>query len=314
MEEKKIDHSVLNTLYLMSEDLGKAYEQEGFNPFQEGYELNAKQIDGILLNNENNEPISAPEFLDNNKRSTLKNFSLSEKFNDELEGMVSTENFQHQDNGMNMEEVYLRCRKKMLQLAQNEIKSGGMSPLEAYEKMYRLNRSYAKVMEQTFVDSQLDVMKLREELARSTIIQENIIRPPDTKVQSQKKEIGKQVKVVKVETMTAEQKEEIQKVAAKTPQIKKVASDTLRKQMIDEEIQKEKDEERRKREEQLRQMNLNKKAAQKKAPEPAPELSEEMQKNFHSQEIEANQARKTTVKSRPQKERNQPEQSNEQSR
>lgn len=290
MEEQNIDHNVLNTLYLMSEDLGKAYEREGFNPFQEGYQINTAQVDGILLNNENNEPIPSPEFLEGSKRSTLKHFALSEKNTDKLGDLLKAEEKEVSGNRMNLEDVYLRCRKKMLQLAQNEIKNGGMSPLEAYEKMYRLNRSYAKVMEKTYVESELDLMKLREELAMSTVLQENIVRDPKAKVLSQKVPAKEQTgsRATAAPEIIPVQKESVKTIPTAAPKIKQVASENLREQITKEEVQKQKEEEIRKREEQLRQLNTNKKT---KLVGAKPEtLSDDKLKNFYIQQVQAQKA------------------------
>ena len=62
-------YHVLNALSLINEDLGKAYEETGYTPYDDSFELKEEYVENILKTAKTKKELAIPEFLEQGNRT-----------------------------------------------------------------------------------------------------------------------------------------------------------------------------------------------------------------------------------------------------
>lgn len=74
---QNINYNVYNALNLYCEDLGQAYLQNGFNPFDDNFVLDENYVADVLANQNIKKEVASPEFLEQSENDIAKSFDLS---------------------------------------------------------------------------------------------------------------------------------------------------------------------------------------------------------------------------------------------
>ena len=79
IHESQINYDVYNALNLVSEDLGAAYLQDGFNPFEENFKISASFVIDRFINSCNAKEFDSPTFIEKGAKETKVAFETSLK-------------------------------------------------------------------------------------------------------------------------------------------------------------------------------------------------------------------------------------------
>ena len=198
MEEKKVEvapkeksFDIFNALNLINENLGKAYEEKGYNPFGEQFSLDVDYARNLIENG--NRAVSqsfklAIENAENLKTDILNEMESAEPaMKDKLSEIV----------------LYLNNRIELLSQAVEELKSGEANSLALYEDVYNIDSVYGEILKESFlknfnktvaIENFLSTCRLRikfEEFRQQQILeQEKLAR---AKVQEIEKRVNKEL-------------------------------------------------------------------------------------------------------------------------
>ena len=70
IQKDNIDYNVLNALNLLNEHLGESYLNEGFNPFDPGFELSEEFTIERYNNSCTKKEVKSPDFINQGKKQT----------------------------------------------------------------------------------------------------------------------------------------------------------------------------------------------------------------------------------------------------
>lgn len=128
---ENINYEIYNALNLVCPDLGDAYKQTGFNPFESDFTLDESFIAEVITNQKNAEEVYTPEFLEQGEKAILNAFELA------------------QENAL-----------EMIDALQNILSKGNVTP----EMRARINRviSYLKMQIQLIITYKKQLKKQEE--------------------------------------------------------------------------------------------------------------------------------------------------------
>lgn len=143
--EKSYD--VLNALNLINEDLGKAYEETGYTPYDNGFELKEEYVENILKTAKTKKELSIPEFLEQGNRTVSQNFKTALE-NITLLKEDLTANFSENPNSDFL--TYLENFKELLTLSIEKLKSRDADSFKLYSDLYNLDPAYGEILKECY--------------------------------------------------------------------------------------------------------------------------------------------------------------------
>lgn len=220
-EDKSVD--VFNALNLYNEDLGKLYEEQGYNPFDSDFTLDEEFAKDILeIKSKKGKAFPEP-FLDASNKNISKNFDIAIENNNEilkeiqnkLKGNLSTQDKKQLKKMV----ITLKNRGELLKLAKDKLKQKDANALKMYLEIYGLDSELSELLEYNFTEklnaiiiSQklFDLCKSRAILVNAqalkqtehTVNQENEVQNTNTSIKEQeiKQEQPKVREVPKIPT------------------------------------------------------------------------------------------------------------------
>lgn len=146
----KVNYEILNALNLASVNLGDAYLQEGFNPFEEDFSLEIPAVKEMLARQKEKENIAEPSFLECDKLEITKSFGnalkVSEKLLESLELGVTLDN----ENNIKTAKVFLKMRNELLRQAIRKLKNKNINALALYKEIIALNPELSELLQDSF--------------------------------------------------------------------------------------------------------------------------------------------------------------------
>ena len=165
ISEQDINYNVYNALNLINEELGENYVETGFNPFEEGFELNESYIFEILKSQKEAEDLLSPEFINDGPNATVKAFEKSLKCSAtalaKLEALLNDPRIPNvQKRKIQKIIEYIKMRIQMLEIEIKKLKKKeSQNALEMYQQINALNWLYYKDFEESFVEEEFDIMQ-----------------------------------------------------------------------------------------------------------------------------------------------------------
>lgn len=164
ISEQDINYDVYNALNLVNEELGENYVETGFNPFEEGFELDASYITEVLKIQKEAEDLLSPEFINDGPDATIKAFEKS--LNGSATALAKLEVLLNDPripevNKRKIRKIieYIKMRMQMLEIEIKKLKEKEeQNALEMYQKINALNWYYYKDFEESFVQDEFDIM------------------------------------------------------------------------------------------------------------------------------------------------------------
>lgn len=148
--------AVFNALNLINKKLGTSYEENGFNPFSENYDLSATGVESLLKINQRKKFIESPKFLEECESALVKKLELaqkrSEEFLQQFQDLLAKGNASPK---MLEEFIYLKICTELLKninlknLNYEEI-------LDVIQTIYAMSAQYSVVFKRVF-DKDFDV-------------------------------------------------------------------------------------------------------------------------------------------------------------
>lgn len=162
--EQDINYNVYNALNLVNEELGENYVETGFNPFEEGFELNEAYINEILKSQKEAEELLSPQFINDGPDATIKAFekSLTASSNAlaKLTELLNDPRVPSIQKGKIQKIIeYIKMRIQMLEIEIKKLKKKeSQNALEMYQQINALNWLYYKEFEESFMNEEFDIM------------------------------------------------------------------------------------------------------------------------------------------------------------
>ena len=140
-------YHVLNALNLINEDLGKAYEEAGYTPYENEFELKEEYVENILKTAKAKKELSIPEFLEQGNRTVSQNFKTALENISSLKEDLTT-NFPESLSSDAL--VYLENFKELLTLSIEKLKSRDADSFMLYSNLYNLDPAYGEILKECY--------------------------------------------------------------------------------------------------------------------------------------------------------------------
>ena len=152
-KNKSVD--VFNALSLYNEELGIKYEQEGYNPFEDGFVLTEDYAKDILENKSKDLNSILPEnFLDYGNKEVSKHFenslSNSEKVIEALQNELIVSNDENLKKQIKKCLVFMKNRNELLKMNIAKLKQKDINALKMYLEMYGMDSELSELMKDSF--------------------------------------------------------------------------------------------------------------------------------------------------------------------
>lgn len=153
-EDKSVD--VFNALNLYNENLGKLYEEQGYNPFDSDFTLDEEFAKDVLeIKSKKGKAFPEP-FLDASNKNISKNFDIAIENNNEilkelqnkLKGNLSTQDKKQLKKMV----ITLKNRGELLKLAKDKLKQKDANALKMYLEIYGLDSELSELLEYSFTE------------------------------------------------------------------------------------------------------------------------------------------------------------------
>ena len=207
----ELNIEVYNTLNLISEELGRAYEETGYNPFDNGYILDNDKVIELLDNKKLIKPLTSPEFLEQGNYAVVKNFNLSlmntEKTIAELENKLDSCEFKDE---LKETIVFLKNRKELLARAIEKLKDPNASSFELYEEIYNINPLLSNLFENSYLE-EVNISVLSYDLLNNAKVKAKLKALKEEQIRKQR-ELASQ-KLLQQDLQVEKQKKKIRKEA-----------------------------------------------------------------------------------------------------
>lgn len=231
VKEKSFD--VFNALNLINENLGKAYEEKGYNPFGDEFVLDAEYAQNLIQKIKNKKTVDIEPFLENGNRAVAQNFKLAleNAENIKLDVLTEMENaVPEMKDKLSGVVLYLNNRIELLQQAIESLKSGEADSLKLYEDIQNIDNVYGEILKESYfknfnktvaIENFLSTCRLKikfeqfrneqikeqEKLARQKI--NEIERQIDKKLSQEREKIKEREEKIKSELKEKEEKKKI---------------------------------------------------------------------------------------------------------
>ena len=152
---KSVD--VFNALSLYNEELGMRYEQDGYNPFGEGFVLTEDYANDILQNKSQNLDSILPEnFLEYGNKEVAKHFGTSIQNSGKLIDALQNEIAVTTDENLRKQImkclVFVKNRNELLKLNIAKLKQKDANAIKMYLEMYGMDSELSELMKDTFTE------------------------------------------------------------------------------------------------------------------------------------------------------------------
>lgn len=146
----KVNYDIFNALNLISVNLGDAYLQEGFNPFDEGFSLEEPAVKEMLSRQKEKENIQLPEFLERDNLEIMKSFENALNIGTNL--LQTCEITAGIKNEVKIKEakVFLKMRCELLRQALKKLHIKDINALALYKDIISINPEYSKLLQDSF--------------------------------------------------------------------------------------------------------------------------------------------------------------------
>lgn len=161
IDEDKINYDVYNGLNLYSPILGEQYAKFDWNPLGENFRLDIPFIEQYFKNSKIKDNVIMPPFLEAAPDKVLESFKLASKRNKELLDELQTKydggefkNFEGANIEKQVEEMLfaLKCRQKMFEILNGQLKSKKIDAFAAYKNIRGLNKKLAQLLEEAYAE------------------------------------------------------------------------------------------------------------------------------------------------------------------
>lgn len=170
ISKEDINYNVYNALNLVNEELGENYIETGFNPFEEGFELDESYVNEILKSQKEAEELASPQFITDGPDAALKAFekSMAGSVNAlaQLEALLNDPRVPMATKRKIQKIIeYIKMRIQLLEIEIKKLKKKeSQNALEMYQQINALNWYYYKDFEESFLNENFDIMKYYEHL------------------------------------------------------------------------------------------------------------------------------------------------------
>ena len=151
--EQETSYDILNALNLINEDLGKAYEEKGYNPLGEGFNLDEDYAYNTIDKNKYKKTVLVEPFLENGNRAVSANFKFALANTTALKLDILTE-MENADPELKqkLSDVlfYLNNREELLIQAIEKLKDMAENSFKLYEAIYNLDSNYGEMLKESF--------------------------------------------------------------------------------------------------------------------------------------------------------------------
>ena len=176
-DQKSVD--VFNALNLYNENLGKLYEEQGYNPFDSDFSLD-EEFTADILEIKSKKGKAFPEpFLDANNKNISKNFDIAiennnnilQEIQNKLNGNISAQDKKQLKKMI----ITLKNRGELLKLAKEKLKQKDANALKMYLEIYGLDSELSELLESSFTEKVNSIILSQKlfDLSRSRAILNN---------------------------------------------------------------------------------------------------------------------------------------------
>ena len=144
---------VFNALNLISEDLGKCYEDHGYNPFGDEFQLDANYVSKLLEKAKNRKHLDIEPFLEEGNKKVKENFKTALE-NTEALKLDILEQIESATPELkeSLQDVllFLKNRAELLTVAIEKLKSQDADSLRLYEDIYNIDAMYSEILKESY--------------------------------------------------------------------------------------------------------------------------------------------------------------------
>lgn len=208
---------VFNALNLYNEDLGRLYENEGYNPFEKDFKLDEEFAKDILEIKSKKSEVFPETFLEANNKNISKNFEIAIENNNallnEMQNKLSSNLSPKDKKQVQKMIITLKNRGELLKLNKEKLKQKDANALKMYLDIYGLDSELSDLLGDNYTQKvnaiilaqkMLDLCKSRAIM--SGIQKLNIVEKQVAVEQTQTKEVEQVAKhVEQQQTKTTEQ-------------------------------------------------------------------------------------------------------------
>mgnify|MGYP001625104123 FL=1 len=174
-EGKSVD--VFNALSLCDENLGKLYEDQGYNPYKENFVLTEEYANEILKNKKNALEISE-NFLEYSNKEVSKHFTMALENTQDIISALMDELSKTSDEKVKgqIEKtiVTLKNRNELLKLNIGKLKQKDANALRMYQELFGIDSELSELLRDTFnekANAQIVLMQLMSLIrARASVV------------------------------------------------------------------------------------------------------------------------------------------------
>ena len=203
---------VFNALNLINEELGKCYENDGYNPYGEDFKLDAEYVTQLLDKAKNRKDLSTEPFLEEGNKKVKENFKLALENTEALKlDILNQMEIAEPELKAKLEEVYLflKNREKLLLVAIEALKSQDANSFKLYEDIHNIDAIYSEILKESYfkefqkqvaIENFLSTCRLKaklEEVKKQQLIEQEKIakqKLQNIKLVEEEKEVKKSIK------------------------------------------------------------------------------------------------------------------------
>lgn len=145
------DVAILNILNIINPSLGKAYEEQTFNPFEDGFVMQENFVKDVLQTQKEalQYEVLTEDFLEHGNQEAKKHFEYALNNTNEL--LLEVEN--NQNKSLDKAKFFLKNRQELLKQAIEKINNHNYDGYLLYEEIVKLDPKLSEALKQTFYEN-----------------------------------------------------------------------------------------------------------------------------------------------------------------
>lgn len=147
----KIDLNIFNALNLINPALGKAYQQKGYNPFDDEFVLQNDYVKSLLIKAKDKKNIKTEDFLEKGNKDIAEIFEVACKNTEDLENEIESM-FLDKTQSLKSIIVFLKNRKELLSQAIKKLKNEKENSFLLYRDIVGIDTLYSEIVKETFFE------------------------------------------------------------------------------------------------------------------------------------------------------------------